>query len=229
MAEVAFPPSLAILGQSAPEYVTPSQYVHRDISGSRHLATLDDNAGLYQGRVVIGGFDSVVGGRLPSPTESTSLAEQYALNYFNNRLNDGRNYLALPLMNGDNNTVALISTPTTTQLAQAAVSRREYDLTNQQWLIHLSPAPTLTLGHYVSVMHSGKRRLLQFVGRNLGPGNQPFIFAPSLPLTTGSRLLRATEVHVEKLALPTLTQADIQAVIAGEIRQGATLNWIERI
>ena len=228
MAEIAFPASLAILGQSAPEYVTPSQYVHRALGGQRMLATLDDNAGLYQGRLIIAGFDSVVGGRLPSPKESTSLEEQYALNYFNNRLNDGRNYLALPLMNGDNDTVAVVNTPSTTDLGTISVTRATYNQSDQQWQITLSAMPTVAVGQYVSAMYQGKRRLLQVIDRVTGAGGH-LVFAPSLPLTTGTTLERATEVHVEKLALPTLNQADIQAVIAGEIRQGATLNWIERI
>lgn len=231
MAEITFPTDLRIQAMSTPEYVSPTQYVHRTIEGRRVTATLDDGAGIYMGRIVFGGFQAPVGGRQPTVENVEDIGLQYQLNAMNNRLNDARNYLALPLLTGDNMTVPVVNTPTSAELGTPTVSSVAFSSADDEWEITLSSSPTLTVGQYVTARRVASgvvqiHRLLQVVKR-LMPNR--YVFAPNLNLAVGTSIQRATMVHVEKLQLPTLTQAAIQALAAAEVQPGAVFNWIERM
>lgn len=231
MAEITFPTDLRIRAMSTPEYVLPTQYVHRTISGRRVTATLDDGAGLYMGRIVFSGFQAPDGGRQPTVQNLEDIDLQYQLNAMSNRLNDARNYLALPLLTGDNGSVPVVNTPTGAQLGTPTVSSTAFSSDDDEWQITLSSSPTLAVGQYVTARRVSQNvvqihRLLQVVKR-LMPNR--YVFAPNMNLAGGTSIERATIVHVEKLQLPTLTAADIQALAAAEVQPGAVFNWIERI
>ena len=238
MAEITFPADLRIQAMSSPEYVLPTQFVHRTISGRRITATLDDGAGLYMGRIVFGGFQAPVDGRQPTVENLEDIGLQYQLNAMSNRLNDARNYLALPLLTGDNRTTPVVNTPTAAnlQLRQSPsrvprVTAAAFSSVDDEWQITLDGTP-----------HSGRRichraagiwcvvqihRLMQCV--KAPPATTYFVFAPSMSLAGGTNIERATMVHVEKLQLPTLSAAQIEAIVAAEINPGAVFNWIERV
>lgn len=238
MAEITFPADLRIQAMSSPEYVLPTQFVHRTISGRRITATLDDGAGLYMGRIVFGGFQGPVGGRQPTVENTEDIGLQYQLNAMNNRLNDARNYLALPLLTGDNQTVPVVNTPTAENLQAGQspsrpprVTAAAFSSADDEWQITLDGTPTIRVGEYVTARRvSGGvvqiHRLMQCV-KVLAANN--FVFAPNMSLVGGTNIERATMVHVEKLQLPTLTSAAIQALAAAEIQPGAVFNWIERV
>lgn len=239
MAEITFPADLRIQAMSSPEYVLPTQFVHRTISGRRITATLDDGAGLYMGRIVFSGFQAPVDGRQPSVENLEDIGLQYQLNAMNNRLNDARNYLALPLLTGDNQTVPVVNTPTAENLQRGQspsrvprVTAAAFSSADDEWQITLDGTPRIAVGEYVTARRvSGGvvqiHRLMQCV--KAPPATTYFVFAPSMSLAGGTNIERATMVHVEKLQLPTLSAAAIQALAAAEIVPGAVFNWIERV
>lgn len=229
MAQIEFPANLGIAAMSSPEYILPSQYVHRAVGGRQYVATLDDGAGLYAGRVFFAGFNSVEGGRQPTVQNREDIDMQYAINRMNNRLNDGTNWLNLPLLTGDNNSVAIVNTPTVATLANVAVTSATYNTATQRHQIALRGTPALVPGHYMSAMYRGRLRLMQLEAVTGSGQGTRYAFAPSLPLAVGTAIVRATHVWVQKAQIPTLRGTDIQAVVAGEIQRGASLNWIERI
>lgn len=230
MAQIELPDQLGIAAMSSPEYVIPTQFVHRSLGGKRYVATLDDGAGLYMGRIVFAGFQQGVGGRLPTVGQRSDLVLQHGLNYMSNRLNDVRNFLRLPLLVGDRvdgeDTYPVVNTPTATALGTPEVASHTFDADARVYHITLTAAATLAVGQFVTADSTSMHRLLQVVTRI---SSTQYVFAPSLPLAEGTRIQRATDVHVEKLQVPTLSAADIQALVAGEVQPGGVFNWIERI
>lgn len=238
MAQIEFPvlpdgSPLGIAAMSSPEYILPSQYVHRSLGGRQYVATLDDGAGLYAGRVFFAGFDSVEGGRQPTVQNQADIALQHAINRMNNRLNDANNWLNLPLITGDTingvPTVAIVNTPSATTLSGVSVSAAEYNTATQRWEIGLMGTPALVPGQYMSAMYNARLRLMQLEAITGSGQSARYAFAPSLNLAVGTDIVRATHVWVQKAQIPTLSSTDIQAVVAGELQRGAALNWIERI